>query len=294
MPDYKRPFLGSAPPYVSNVGPRGSTGLLTTWAAEELSSSVGVVENSYTYSPLKEKDSIRLLQIQPADEINADLHLSIVHTTLSNITATAEDPLAFTALSYFWGLQVDTRPVYINVDKDDGEKATLETSDESTEGPTTEKSDDPTRKPSESALGSSKQVIEQSAKEVSKQAIQQARNNLTNPTSTKELRVGSNLHSALRHLRSKTADVVVWADGLCINQRDVRERNHQVHHMRAIYERANETVVYLGDEGGNTCLSAWNFLEREAAGEGEKEGDVLMEFRGDLGDVEIDVLNRPW
>lgn len=113
-------------------------------------------------------------------------------------------------------------------------------------------------------------------------------------TSAPQLYIGRSLHSALRHLRKRSTEVTVWADGLCINQRDVRERNHQVLLMRDIYQRASETAVYLGNEAGNTSLSAWNFLERTAY-KGDKNGrHETQHFRGDLGDVELDVLTRPW
>ncbi|ETN47086.1 uncharacterized protein HMPREF1541_01276 [Cyphellophora europaea CBS 101466] len=42
------------------------------------------------------------------------------------------------------------------------------------------------------------------------------------------VKIGANLSSALRRLRDKTSVVRVWVDSLCINQRNVRERTHQV------------------------------------------------------------------
>ncbi|KAI0530359.1 hypothetical protein GGR58DRAFT_493668 [Xylaria digitata] len=75
--------------------------------------------------------------------------------------------------------------------------------------------------------------------------------------------------------------------------------------MRFIYSSASETVIYLGGEtGGNIGLSAWNFLERHAtwAMNSNRDADpgrpaemeALTEFRGELSDVEVDVLQRPW
>jgi hypothetical protein len=37
-------------------------------------------------------------------------------------------------------------------------------------------------------------------------------------------------------------------DALCINQKDVSQRNSQVANMTEIYESAKEVVVYLGEE----------------------------------------------
>jgi len=58
--------------------------------------------------------------------------------------------------------------------------------------------------------------------------------------------VGHNLHLALRHLRSLTHPVSIWADAICINQFDEKERNQQVSLMSFIYTRAKMVVAWLG------------------------------------------------
>ncbi|KAK0108160.1 hypothetical protein ONS95_002982 [Cadophora gregata] len=119
------------------------------------------------------------------------------------------------------------------------------------------------------------------------------------------LTVGRNIHSALRQIRRRDRPIRLWVDAICINQFNLTERNHQVQHMRAIYSAAEETIIYLGDQdGGNTGISAWNFLERNSKWAMNQNHDVdysiparmerKLEFRGDLDDVEIDVLERPW
>jgi hypothetical protein len=121
----------------------------------------------------------------------------------------------------------------------------------------------------------------------------------------KTLTVGRNVDSALRHLRRRDLPIRLWVDAICINQSDMTERNHQVRRMRAIYSAAQETIIYLGDEdGGNTCHSAWNFLERHSQWAINENQDIdytlptapenILQFRGDLEDVEIDVLRRAW
>jgi hypothetical protein len=60
-----------------------------------------------------------------------------------------------------------------------------------------------------------------------------------------------NLHWALLRVRKPDRSSVVWADAICINQRDVQERNHQVSMMGTIY--SNARTVYLcmvGDPDG--------------------------------------------
>lgn len=55
-----------------------------------------------------------------------------------------------------------------------------------------------------------------------------------------------NLYSALLQLRSTSEDLVLWVDAICIDQRNLQERNHQVQIMRNIYMEAAKVVVWLG------------------------------------------------
>lgn len=76
--------------------------------------------------------------------------------------------------------------------------------------------------------------------------------------------------------------------------------------MRDIYSAASETVIYLGpQDGGNTGCSAWNFLGRHSSwalnGSQDRDDTIAarleegrIHFRGDIRDVEVDVLSRPW
>ena len=53
--------------------------------------------------------------------------------------------------------------------------------------------------------------------------------------------------------------------------------------------------MFFGSHFGNTCLSAWNFLERECDNPHVREAALARtEFQGDLDDVENDILTRPW
>jgi hypothetical protein len=61
-----------------------------------------------------------------------------------------------------------------------------------------------------------------------------------------------NLHSALRHLRSPSARLVLWVDAICINQAATDERNHQVALMGRIYSSAYQVVVWLGESSEYT------------------------------------------
>lgn len=51
----------------------------------------------------------------------------------------------------------------------------------------------------------------------------------------------------------------IWIDTVCMNQEDVREKNHQVSMMGRIYHQANRTVVWLGPSAGHDeyCIKAF-------------------------------------
>lgn len=120
------------------------------------------------------------------------------------------------------------------------------------------------------------------------------------------LQIRPNLDSALRNLRRRDRSIRLWVDAVCIDQNNLLERNHQVQQMRDIFSAATETIIYLGpQDGGNTGLSAWNFLERHSSWALDENRDIdrsvaarlnehLVDFRGELKDVEHDVLSRSW
>jgi hypothetical protein len=58
--------------------------------------------------------------------------------------------------------------------------------------------------------------------------------------------VTDNLYWALHSLRLPHAERVVWVDALCINQKDVAEKNLQIPQMARIYSHAEQVVIYLG------------------------------------------------
>jgi hypothetical protein len=64
-----------------------------------------------------------------------------------------------------------------------------------------------------------------------------------------------NLYAALEHLRDLFSTAVLWVDAVCINQSDVRERNHQVSQMAMIYAAADEVISWLGEPADNSDLA---------------------------------------
>ncbi|KAJ3539744.1 hypothetical protein NM208_g5360 [Fusarium decemcellulare] len=60
------------------------------------------------------------------------------------------------------------------------------------------------------------------------------------------------LHSALREFRSIRRERLLWADGICIDQSNVLERNHQVSLMNEIFSAATFVRVYVGEAADET------------------------------------------
>jgi hypothetical protein len=63
------------------------------------------------------------------------------------------------------------------------------------------------------------------------------------------VQVPTNLGALLQHLQhlpEAPSGMSFWIDGLCINQTDVREKNHRVGLMKRIYSRALSVITWLG------------------------------------------------
>ena len=63
---------------------------------------------------------------------------------------------------------------------------------------------------------------------------------------------------------------LLWADAICIDQSNLRERGEQVQLMRSIYQQAKEVLVWLGPEdedgGGEEVFEFLNRLWEECSG----------------------------
>jgi hypothetical protein len=74
----------------------------------------------------------------------------------------------------------------------------------------------------------------------------------------KRLRIGLNLFEALEQLStSESSDLVphqyIWADAICIDQRDAAEKDQQMLLMGEIYASAATVIVWLGKEQAKTA-----------------------------------------
>jgi hypothetical protein len=61
----------------------------------------------------------------------------------------------------------------------------------------------------------------------------------------RKLRVTTNLRNALYQIRDPVEVKLLWADAVCINQRDNDERSNQVRQMPLIYSNAKRVLVWL-------------------------------------------------
>ncbi|KAI8185176.1 hypothetical protein K4K51_011964 [Colletotrichum sp. SAR 10_75] len=68
--------------------------------------------------------------------------------------------------------------------------------------------------------------------------------------------VGANLHLALHRLRGPYQPRFIWVDAICINQEDPQERTQQVLHMKDVYRRSAEVVIWLGGKADMDDMGA--------------------------------------
>ncbi|PMD13545.1 HET-domain-containing protein [Hyaloscypha hepaticicola] len=79
-----------------------------------------------------------------------------------------------------------------------------------------------------------------------------------------------NLRRALKHLETGTS---YWIDAICIDQRDDKERGHQVRLMTEIYRHAGAVVVWLGSEKENSAAGMFLLNEVGAFIDAEHNAD---------------------
>jgi hypothetical protein len=80
------------------------------------------------------------------------------------------------------------------------------------------------------------------------------------------LNVTYNLHSALQQLRYQGKDRILWTDGICIDQKNMKERGHQVEQMSKIYSEAERVIFWLGPGTVETdmVMESLQYLHRES------------------------------
>jgi hypothetical protein len=104
--------------------------------------------------------------------------------------------------------------------------------------------------------------------------------------------IHANLSAALRRLRHEAQPTFWWIDALCINQRDVAEKNVQLPLMPQIFESAIRVVVWLGEEYENSG-AAISFLQDSL--DAANFTEFLQEpTRKDAFTAVVHLMKRPW
>ena len=68
-----------------------------------------------------------------------------------------------------------------------------------------------------------------------------------------DVAITRSLYGALHRLRDDQIPVKIWADAVCINQRDTQEKSSQVEMMARVYGQAQEVLVWLGEASSFDC-----------------------------------------
>jgi len=64
--------------------------------------------------------------------------------------------------------------------------------------------------------------------------------------------VTRNCEMALKRVRKRLSRRCIWIDAVCINQKNLDERGHQVQLMPQIYSRAKVVLIYIGESANNS------------------------------------------
>ncbi|TKA83542.1 hypothetical protein B0A55_00489 [Friedmanniomyces simplex] len=106
---------------------------------------------------------------------------------------------------------------------------------------------------------------------------------------------------ALQHLRHPTISVMLWIDQICIDQEDMKDKESQIKLMGAIYQRAWNTVIWLGPEQDRgACRALHGMYEVMRYVEGDLLEEQLQHFRytspeqREEYDSLMALLKNPW
>jgi hypothetical protein len=102
------------------------------------------------------------------------------------------------------------------------------------------------------------------------------------------LSITQNLYTMLLRLRAHSWSRVVWADAVCINQEDEREKEKQIPLIAEIYAKAQSVLVWLGEAeaDGDQALRAICLA-------GKHFGSPLPHAESSRPQI-VKLLQRPW
>lgn len=95
--------------------------------------------------------------------------------------------------------------------------------------------------------------------------------------------ITTNLACALKSFRQPDTERILWADAICINQKDVQEKSQQVAMMARIYQKARRVLIWLGEscEKSQRAMEGYRFI----AG--------MMGFGAGMTGISVDTLLPP-
>ena len=96
--------------------------------------------------------------------------------------------------------------------------------------------------------------------------------------------ITSSLFTVLKRIRSSDQPLDLWADGICINQNDLKEKGHQVGLMAKIYRGSQSVLIYVGSEDDGQGLAVCSLLD---------EVDKLIEETSKIVDMSWDSFPYP-
>ncbi|KAE8447416.1 hypothetical protein EG329_010830 [Mollisiaceae sp. DMI_Dod_QoI] len=99
--------------------------------------------------------------------------------------------------------------------------------------------------------------------------------------------ITDNLNVALKRFRLQDAPRLIWADGICIDQKNIPERNSQVKLMTSLYRRAGQTVAWLGEGDRDTAEAMSELVEiaDSATNFNASQRGIRLPFK--IGDIEM-------
>jgi len=88
---------------------------------------------------------------------------------------------------------------------------------------------------------------------------------------------------------------MLWIDALCINQRDIQERSHQVQHMATIYRSAKSVVIWLGEWPNDATCSNVSDCQAHWLNTLHKTGWVIPpHLLPHVLQHYVDIMKLPW
>lgn len=105
----------------------------------------------------------------------------------------------------------------------------------------------------------------------------------------KKLTIRANLGDALRAFRRAADPRAVWADAICINQKDHTEKGYQVRRMGEIYQKASRVLCWLGRDYQGIAESCFGLI-REANQQLARQWQSDWTFTNVLNDLKLPEL----